>query len=154
MGQIGGEKIEALQVYKRWTLGQAEMLEFFAYKHVSRGNCKRRRREAAISEGKKALPIRGSGPWGSVVSPVAVLGFCVWGETGQVLLFRGLKGIKRRRRETAIAEGKKPLTTIGGQEERRKLPQRGLGRSPRNRRDFEHCKPKWSKFWDPVNLTF
>src|SRR6218665_3125210 len=36
---------------------------------------------------------------------------------------------KCRRREAAIAEGKKPLTTIGGLWERRKLPQRGLGRS-------------------------
>ena len=35
--------------------------------------------------------------------------------------------IKRRRRETAIAEGKKPLTT-GGSVERR--PQWGLGGAP------------------------
>ena len=66
----------------------------------------------------------------------------------------GLMGIKRRRRETAIAEGKKSLTTIGGLGERRKLRQRGLGRSPRNRRNFEHFKQKWSTFLDPVNLTF
>ena len=32
---------------------------------------------------------------------------------GRVFLFWGLMGIKRRRRETAIAEGKKPLTTRG-----------------------------------------
>src|SRR6218665_2085774 len=44
---------------------------------------------------------------------VAVLGFCVWGLMGLVFLFGGLMGIKRRRRETAIAEGKKPLTTKG-----------------------------------------
>jgi len=62
-------------------------------------------------------------------------------------------GIKRRRRETTIAEGKKPLTTRG-MGERRKLPQRGLGRSPRNRDDFEHFKPKYSTFLDPGNLTF
>src|SRR6218665_3186234 len=43
---------------------------------------------------------------------------------------------------------------LEGLGERRKLPQRGLGRRPRNRRDFEHFKPKWSTFWDPVNLTF
>ena len=60
-------------------------------------------------------------------------------------------GIKCRKRETAIAEGKKPLTTRGPGE-RRKLPQRGLGRSPRNRPDFDYFKPKWSTFWDPGNL--
>jgi hypothetical protein len=38
---------------------------------------------------------------------------------------------ERRRREAAIAEGKKPLTTRG-MGERRKLPHRGLGRSPRS----------------------
>ena len=32
---------------------------------------------------------------------------------GRVFLFGGLMGIKRQRRETAIAEGKKPLTTRG-----------------------------------------
>src|SRR6218665_4166804 len=42
---------------------------------------------------------------------------------------------KRRRREAAIAEGKKPLT-IRRSGERRKLHQRGLGRSPRSRRNF------------------
>ena len=30
----------------------------------------------------------------------------------------------------------------------------GLGRSPKNRRNFEHFKRKWSTFLDPVNLTF
>ena len=78
---------------------------------------------------------------------------CLGGLTGRVILFGGLKGIKRRRRETAIAEGKKPLMTRGS-EECHKLPERGLGLSARNRRDFEHFKPKWSTFWDPVNLTF
>src|SRR6218665_3789443 len=106
---------------------------------------------------------------------------------GRVFLFGGLMGIKRRRRETTIAEGKKPLTTrgygggffcwggngelgaegaklrlpkarslsrLGGMGECRKLPQRGLGRSPRNRDDFEHFKPKYSTFLDPGNLTF
>ena len=75
------------------------------------------------------------------------------GANGAVFLFGGLMGIKSRRRETAIAEGKKPLTTRGV-DERCKLPQRGLGRSPRNRRNFEHFKRKWSTFLDPVNLTF
>src|SRR6218665_3469975 len=48
-------------------------------------------------------------------------------------------GIKRRSRETAIAEGKKPLTTRG-LGERRKLPQRGLRRNPRKRRVFERFR--------------
>ena len=39
--------------------------------------------------------------------------FCLGGLMGRVFLFGGLMGIKRRRRETAIAEGKKPLTTRG-----------------------------------------
>src|SRR6218665_2548668 len=38
---------------------------------------------------------------------------CLGGLMGWVFLFGGLMGIKRRRRETAIAEGKKPLTTRG-----------------------------------------
>src|SRR6218665_3297268 len=62
-------------------------------------------------------------------------GFFCWG---------GVRGIKRGRRETTIAEGKKPLTTRG-YGERRKLPQRD---------DFEHFKPKYSTFLDLVNLTF
>src|SRR6218665_1556438 len=43
-------------------------------------------------------------------SPVAVLGFFVWGANGAgIFCLGGLMGIKRRRRETAIAEGKKRL---------------------------------------------
>ena len=60
---------------------------------------------------------------------------------------------KRQRREAAIAEGKKPLTTRGSGE-RRKLPQWGVGRSPRKRRDFEHFVPKWSTFLALVNLIY
>ena len=45
---------------------------------------------------------------------------------------------KRRRREAAIAEGKKPVPTRGSGE----------------RRNFEHFTPKWSAFWDVVNLIF
>src|SRR6218665_1687510 len=60
---------------------------------------------------------------------------------------------KRQRREAAITEGKKPLTTRGSGE-RCKLPQRSLGRSPRKRRDFEHFMPKWSTFLALVNLIF
>ena len=41
---------------------------------------------------------------------------------------------------------------LRGQGERRELPQRGLGQSPRNRSDFEHFMPKLSTFWDLVNL--
>jgi len=59
----------------------------------------------------------------------------------------------RRRREAAIAEGKKPLPTRGSGE-RRKLLQRGLWRSPRSRRNFEHFMPKWSEFSDVVNFLF
>ena|SRR6218665_3968262 len=62
----------------------------------------------------------------------------------------GESACKRRRREAAIAEGKKPLTTIGGLRERRKLPQRGL----ENRSDFGHFMPKLGTFWDLVNLRF
>ena len=46
------------------------------------------------------------------------------GLIGQVFLFGGLMGIKCRRRETAIAEGKKPVTTRGSGE-RRELPPAG-----------------------------
>src|SRR6218665_4126126 len=63
--------------------------------------------------------------------------------------------------ESASAEGAKlrlpkarSPSRLGGLGERRKFPQRGLGRIPRSRRDFENFKPKWTTFWDPVNLTF
>ena len=57
----------------------------------------------------------------------------------QILKNRGK--CKRRRREAAIAEGKKPVTTRVS-EERCKLLQRGLGLRPRNRSDFEHYYSK------------
>src|SRR6218665_1578519 len=41
---------------------------------------------------------------------------------------------------------------LGGLRERRKFPKRGLGQSPRNRRNFDHFMPKWSAFLDIVNL--
>jgi len=41
--------------------GEGNICEFFAYKYVRHKNCKRRRREAAIAEGKKPLTTRGSG---------------------------------------------------------------------------------------------
>jgi len=79
---------------------------------------------------------------------------------GEILEFFAYKHVgncwgncKRRRREAAIAKGKKLLPTRGS-EERRKLPQLGMGRSPRIRRNFEHFMPKWSAFWDAVNLIF
>jgi|SRR6218665_2067519 len=53
---------------------------------------------------------------------------------------------KRRRREAAIAEGKKLLATRGSRE-RRKLPRGVWGRSPRNRKDFEQFMPKIVHFW-------
>ena len=63
-----------------------------------------------------------------LTAPVAALGFCIWGATGAgIFLGGGLKGIKRLRRQTAIAEGKNPLT-IKGSGDRRKLLQRGLTR--------------------------
>ena len=46
---------------------------------------------------------------------------CLGRGTGQGFLFGDKRGMKRRRRETAIAEGRKPLTTRGSGE-RRKLP--------------------------------
>src|SRR6218665_555493 len=60
---------------------------------------------------------------------------------------------KRQRQEAAIAEGKKQVTTMGSGE-RRKLPQWGLGQSPRKGRDFEHFMPTWSTFLALVNLIF
>ena len=60
VGHIGGEKNGGAVGVEGVDSGQ-EMLEFFAYKHMSRGNCKRRRREAAIAEGKKPLPTMGLG---------------------------------------------------------------------------------------------
>ena len=99
MGHIGGEKNRDAVGAEGVDSGQTKNLECFAYKHGSQRNCKPRRREAAIAEGKKLLTTRGLG-------------------------------------------------------ERRKLPQRGLGRSPRNRRNFEHFMPKWCAFWDVVNLIF
>ena len=49
---------------------------------------------------------------GTLGKSVAVLEFCVWGanEAG-IFVWEGERGIKRRRRETAIAKGNKPLTT-------------------------------------------
>ena len=61
--------------------------------------------------------------------------------------------------QTASAKGAKLLllkvrspSRLGGLEERSKLPQRGLGQSPRNRSDFEHFMPKLGTFWDLVSL--
>jgi len=61
VGHIGCAKNAGAVGAERVDYGEAKMLEFFAYKHVSRGHCKRRRRETAIAEGKKPLPTRGSG---------------------------------------------------------------------------------------------
>src|SRR6218665_3166971 len=78
---------------------------------------------------------------------------CFGADRTGFLVGGGKGGTETRSREAAIAEGKKPLTTRGP-EERRKPPQRGLGRSHRNRRDFEGFMPNLSTFCDPVNLTF
>src|SRR6218665_940731 len=63
--------------------------------------------------------------------------------------------------QIASAEGAKlPLlkakntSRLGGLGERRKLPQWGMGRSPRNRSNFEHFMPKLGTIWDLVNLRF
>ena len=62
VGHVGGAKNRGAVGAERVDYGEAKMLDdFVAYKHVCRGHCKRRRREAAIAEGKKPLPIRGSG---------------------------------------------------------------------------------------------
>src|SRR6218665_1965237 len=61
------------------------------------------------------------------------------------------KGSKLR-----LTKARSPLR-LGILGERRKLRQRGLGRSgrsPRKRRDFEHFIPKWSTFLVLVNLIF
>jgi len=50
-------------------------------------------------------------------------------------------------REIASAEGKKLRLP------KARSPYRlGVWGSPRNRRNFEHFIPKWSAFWDIVNL--
>ena len=71
-------------------------------------------------------------------------GIFVWGAKG---------GLSDEGAKLRLPKARSP-SRLGGLGERRKLPQLGLGRSPRNRRGFEHFKPKWCTFWDPVNLTF
>src|SRR6218665_1890375 len=72
--------------------------------------------------------------------------------TGWKFLFWGAKGglsaeVMKLRLPKARSHSR-----VWGLGERRKLPQRSL--RLRNRRDFEHFKPKWSTFWDPGNFTF
>ena len=69
------------------------------------------------------------------------------GLTGRIFLFGGTKG-------GLSAEGKNPsrLGVLGSVVS----SPTGSGAeqlSPGNRRDFEHFKPKWSTFWDPVFLN-
>src|SRR6218665_2183995 len=86
--------------------------------------------------------------------PVAVLGFRVWGANGAGIFVWGAKGeLSAEGAKLRLAKARNP-SCLGGLGERRKFPKRGLGRSPRNLRDFEHVRPKWNTFWDPVNLTF
>ena len=87
---------------------------------------------------------------------MAVVGFCVWGLTGREVLFGGAKkGLSAEGAKLRFRRARSP-SRLGGLGVRRKLPQWGLGRSPRNRRDFEDFMPKLSRptFCDPVNLTF
>ena len=56
--------------------------------------------------------------------------------------------------EVASAKGAKLRLPKAKSPSRLKLPQRGLERSPRKRRDFEHFMPKWSTFLALVNLIF
>jgi len=63
--------------------------------------------------------------------------------------------------KNASAEGAKLLlpkarrpSRLGGLRERRKLPQRDLGRSPWSQRDFKHFMPKWSTFLDMLISYF
>ena len=63
------------------------------------------------------------------------------------------KNCKRRRREAAIAEGKKPLTTIGagGAYD---APQRIWGGAPETDAILNNFLAHWSTFWAHVNLIF
>src|SRR6218665_1856162 len=82
------------------------------------------------------------------------INFCVWGANGAGIFVWGAKwGLSAEGAKLRLPKARS-LSRLGDLGERRNLPQRGLGRSPRNQRDFEHFNPKWSTFWDPVNLTF
>src|SRR6218665_1855345 len=71
-------------------------------------------------------------------------GIFVWGAKG---------GLSAEGAKLQLPKARSP-SRLGVLGESCKFPHRGLGRSPRNRHDFEHFKPEWSTFWDPVNLTF
>ena len=65
---------------------------------------------------------------------VAVLGFCVWGDNGAGIFVWGAKeGLGAEGAKMRLPKARSP-SQLGGLGERR--PQRGLWRSPRNRRDF------------------
>src|SRR6218665_2320556 len=79
---------------------------------------------------------------------------CLGGYQGGNFYFGGAKGgLSAEGAKLRLLKARSP-SRLGALGERRKIPQRGLGQSPRNQRDFEHFKPKWSTFSDPVNLTF
>src|SRR6218665_224995 len=61
---------------------------------------------------------------------------------------------KRRRREAAIAEGKKPLTTRGSGERRIRSPSGVWGGAPETDAILNNFLAKWSTFWALVNLIF
>src|SRR6218665_3616415 len=62
-------------------------------------------------------------------------------EIGKIGDNASAEGVKLR-----LPKARSP-SRLGGLGECRKLPQRGLGRSPRSRRDFEHFMQKWSTFY-------
>src|SRR6218665_995565 len=79
---------------------------------------------------------------------------CLGGLMGRLFLFGGANGgLSAEGAKLRLPKARSP-SRLGGLRERRKLPQRGLRRSSRNRCNFEHFKRKWSAFLDPVNLTF
>jgi len=61
---------------------------------------------------------------------------------------RGVARLHFKRRQTLgnLWKARSPFR-LGDLGERRKVPQQGLGRSPRNQRDFQHFMPKRANFW-------
>ena len=79
---------------------------------------------------------------------------CLGAARVEIFVLGGAKGgLSTEGAKLRLPKARSP-SRLGSLGERRKLPQRGLGRSPKNRVDFEHFKPKWSTFWDPGNVTF
>src|SRR6218665_2645822 len=72
--------------------------------------------------------------------------FCLGANAGGYLCWGGLTGIRRRRRETAIADGKKPLTTRGSGE-RRKFPSGVWGGAPETHAILNISSENGVHFW-------